>query len=371
MLAGGLGGGYRGMLSTGYHMFVRLEVWRAGVRVDTFGLQGLPKLDGSMNATLQNRVTRTLAFSVPQQFAPIDINDPDYLLSPLNKEIRAFAVYGRGAYEFPIFRGRIQTVSYTSSSSSVGVSCSDLAQDILDDQFGSPRNSNIKFTIVDQYVSLIRETLPAATFGELGSFFSFIPKLTWDTDRGQACDDCASAGNAYWYPLANGSFTLQVVPWTVVSPPLFTMINGVGGTLIEYTISADRTDVFNRVVVAGERADNTTPVHALADDLDVTSPTYINGDFGRRVKTVQIQSATSVGQARVLAAQQILVSRSFQETWTASCPPDASLELGDSIQLQDRTGRQSTQVLSSFTFPLTVGDMALSFRAQVDGVVLE
>jgi len=363
-------GGYRGLLATSYHYYVRLEVWQGGTRVDTFGLPGLPKIDGTLTATLQNRVSRQLSLVLPVQFAPDDIKDPMYLLSPLNKEIRAFAVYN-GTYEFPIFRGRIQTVAYASDSFAVTVSCSDRAQDILDDEFSAPRNSNTRITIVDQYVSLITETLADATFSNIGSFFGLMPKLTWNTDRGQACDDCATATNAYWYALADGSFTLQTVPWTVISNPVLTLVNGEGGVLVNYSVTANRADVFNQVVVTGERADGTTPVHALATDLDATSPTYFNGDFGHRVKTVQIQSATTTGQATSLATQQVLISRSFKEAWTASCPPDASMELGDAHELIDTQGRNSVQVLASFTMPIAKGLMTLAYRAQIDGVVLD
>jgi len=370
MISPGGEGGYRGLLATAFHYYVRLEVWQGGTRVDTFGLAGLPKLDGSISATLQNRVARQLTLSLPTQFAPDDIKDPTYLLSPLNKEIRAFAVYN-DTYVFPVFRGRIRTVSYDSDSSSVGITCADLGQDILDDEFSAPRNSKPNFTIVDQYVSLITETLADATFSNIGSFFGLMPKLTWNVDRGQACDDCATSVNAYWYALADGSFTLQTVPWTVISDPVLTLTNGDGGILVNYRLDADRGDVFNRVVVTGERSDGTTPVHAVATDLDAASPTYFNGDFGHRTKTVQIQSATTTGQATGLATQQVLISRSFKEAWSASCPPDASMELGDAHELIDNKGRNSVQVLAGFTLPIVKGSMSLTYRAQVNGVVLD
>lgn len=370
MLAGGLDGGYRGLLATAFDFYVRLEVWEGGVRVDTFGSKGLPKLDGTLSATLNNAVSRTLDFTVDFSFSPDDINDPGYLLSPLNKEIRAFATYNN-FYEFQIFRGRIQTVSDESSSLSVSVGCADLAQDVLDDDFTAPRNSVTTFLVNEMYASLVQETLPGANFSGFDTFHELMPKLTWSDSRGAACDDCAKAGSAYWYALANGDFTLKIVPWTKSDLPLVTLINGVGGVLATYSISADRADVYNRISLVGERADGTTPVHAVVEDSNPASPTYINGPFGHRTSTVQIQSATSQGQALGLGNQYLQSSKSFKQTWAATFPPDASMELGDAQLLQDRRGRQSTQVLASFSMPLKTGLMAAQYRAQVPGAVVD
>lgn len=373
MLTGGSGVEYRSILATGYTYRTRTEIWRVGgSRLDRFGDLGIPLIDGTLNATLQNRVSRNLSFTVGADLAPLDFEDPNELLNPYWNYAKSYGIVSSGAgtqYEFPIFVGRLQSNSYNSDSSTLSVSCSDFADDVINDGFGHPFSSATNKPIADQWALIIQDSQPSATFSGINVPYQQTPKLTWANDRGQALDDLAAAVNAYWYQLPSGDYTLRVVPWTQKNATVATFINGTGGVLVNYTASTDRSNVFNTITVTGERLDGKTPVNSYVQDTSPSSNTYVNGPFGRRSTVLEVQSATNGANATALGKQQILRTRAFTQTWSASTPPDPAIELGDAVLLEDKTGRQAVQVISSFTLPLTKGSMSYTFRDQQPGIV--
>lgn len=371
MLTGGLDGTYRGLLRAAFNYRTRLEVWRiGGSRLDTYGGSGLPLLDGTLTATLQNRVARELSLSLPGYLTPLDFEDPTELMSPYWNYIKGYSIVSGGAglqFEFPIFTGRIVGNSYSSSSNVLTVDCRDRADDIINDGFGRPFSTTSNKSIFDQWALIIQDSQPDAVFAASNVEYRLTPKLAWADDRGQALDDLADAVNAYWYQLPSGEYTLQVVPWTLANAPVTSFINGVGGTTVDYSASSSRDSVYNRIIVAGERADGTTPVSALVQDSATGSTTYVDGPFGRRSTVLQVQSATNQAQATSLGKAELLRRRALSQTWTVTAPPDPSLELGDAVTCRDQQGREAIQVISGFTLPLTKGTMSFTFRDQQPG----
>lgn len=370
MLEGGQDTAYRRLLATNFSPAWRFEVWRQGVRVDTYGTAGLPVLSGAVSATLASKTTRQLSFEVGEDLYPEDVAD---LLAPYGNEIRAFAgVDGAGGkYMWPVFRGRIDSVQL-SEAGSVQVECLDRAADVGDSYFRVPRNSDVGIRVVMNFQDLVLDAVPDAEFGDSSDFWEVVPRLTWENDRAAALDELAKGASGFWYALADGRFVLRRIPWLEMAEPVIEFTNDPGGIIQKWRRVLSRQGVANVVTAYGERSDGTPPVAATVMDTDPSSPTYVGGPFGVKGLMVQAQAATSNGQAHDVAAKTLRRTRALGETlWTASTP-DASLELGDTatirltrrIKGQKRT-RFFQQVVAAFTLPIVGGDlMSVTWRAQ-------
>jgi hypothetical protein len=361
---------YRDVYSRPHRLATRMEIWeRTG---DTFAkLMDLPFAGGAVQATLGLRVVRTMTVVVDCSWFPWDEEDP---LSPYGNQLRAWRgiEYGDGfVVEFPVFTGRINSVDLQADRS-VRVTCVDVAADVVDNEFEMPTQAATVSTIPLQIKELILNGYPPATFGTFDPIFDPVPMLTWDTDRGQALDDLATAGGAFWYPLPDGNFVLRAVPWardpaTVV--PVVTLTDGPLGTITGAAVSTSREGVANSITARSERADGTPPLHRTVRDLDPTSPTFYPGKFGRVNRTVSMQEATTNGQ--LTAAAQVLLrrARARVRTWAINIVPDAAIELGDAVQI-NAVDHTALQCVAGFTLPLnTEGDMQVQLRSFVAGGV--
>lgn len=379
MLTGGTDTLYRNTLAAGHEQMVRIDVFDG---VGTF-LKTLERsssdtvidpnrsiLSGSVTATLTSRVARTCTFTVHQDLYPVLNTD---LLAPYGNFIRAYRGVrlsdGNEKYTWQVFEGRIQNSRLTSSGT-VTVSCSDRASDVIDNGFISPTNSTVGKDCVEQIKDLIGDGFPGATFGTSDVFGLTMPRLTWESDRGSALDEIAQSLGAYWYPLANAQFVVRRIPWTVAGAPVVTFNDGEGGTILDYGVERDRTNVYNVIAATGERTDGTAPVFAVSRDNNPSSPTYYLGQFGQRTRNIHLQTPASSGAVQSVADDVLKSSKALTESWDLVIVPDASLELGDVIGIEaaDRTG--IIQVVSGFALPLDlVSGMSLTLRSQVIGLL--
>lgn len=371
--AGGLDAQYRDALTRPHTVYNRVDVL---ARDGSVLHSDLPFIDGSVRATLNSRVARVLSLTVDRSWFPLQSNgsvDTGGLLTPFGNRLRAYRgiQYGDGSVaSFPVFYGRIEQVQMTRSGS-VALSANDLAADVVDAQFEVPQGSVTTNSISTEFRRLVREALPDATFGTSDLTAMLIPPLAWEADRAQALDDMSATASMLWYPLADGAFVQRLTPWTKPGRTADVTISdgtgaaaGANNALADWTITVSRSGVYNSVVFASERQDGTLPVHAIVRDLFVDSPTYYLGNFGKKPLLIQNQSALT--QSQCLSAAQSLLrgATAITQTWDpAVIVPDASLELGDMIDMRAE-GAASLQVISGFTLPLReTGDMSLSLRA--------
>lgn len=359
MLAGGADGAYRSILAGGGRFVHRLEAWKSGVRVDTygdtpdeFGNSGIPFTDGKLSANLANRVTRKLNLSVPLALFPK--NDGD-LLDPLATELVLWCGWRAGAqptYLWKVFTGPITTVSKnTSSRATFTLDAADRVEQIVEDKFTTPVQSGAGVLVTTRVKDLISDSQPGAEFGQFDETYAVTPKLTWESDRAQAIDDLASGVGCYWYQLPDGSYTMRIIPWSQNSlgSPVTTLTQGVD--LTQVTTTRSRIGVYTVCEVTGEPTDGTTPVSGTIQDTDQTSPTYFGGPLGRRVLKVQEDSVSSVAQAQSLA-RQLLRRAKVRITQVSTIGPfDPSLELGDAVTIATEDGA-FTQALASFSADL-------------------
>lgn len=379
MLPGGTDPLYRSVLSAGHGAYVRVEVW-SGDGTDLsatipnaftgqrFG--GLAIINGSVSATLNSRVARTLSITVPAGMYP---RDESGLLAPFGNEIRAFrgVVMGDGTttYSWPVFRGRIQEVTLDSTAGLCTVTCFDRAADVADNGFVSPQNSQPANSINSEWRRLITDAVPDAVFGASDDFDALVAALTWEFDRASALDEMARSVSALWYPLAAGEFVLRRVAWAFDQPLVFALTDAPGGTVSSFAARRSRDAIFNVVTVTGERLNGDAPVHATAMDLTVGSPTNVNGAFGVKSRLERLQNPSTQGGAQSTAQSLLRAYIAPVEEFTIQAVPDAALELGDAGTLLV-DGREVVQVVTSFALPLDLsGDMTISTRSLVVGGV--
>lgn len=371
--SGGLDAQYRLALARPHTAYLRVDILsRAGVVLKS----GLPHIDGSVRATLSSRVARTLNMSVDRSWFPLLSNgqiDTGGLLAPFGNRIKAYRgiVYGDGSSAvFPVFYGRIETVAMTRAGQ-VAVTANDLAADVVDAQFETPQSSVTSNTISTEFRRLVRGALSDATFGTSDITGTKIAPVAWQSDRAQALDDMSATVAMLWYPLADGSFVQRLTPWTKSGQTAaLTLSDGTGALpgvenmISDWTITISRTGVYNSVVFTSERQDGSAPVYATVRDVSPTSPTYFLGNFGRKPLLIQNQAALTQSQCVAAARSNLKAAKAITQTWDpVSIVPDASLELGDVIQM-NAEGAASLQVISGFTLPLReTGDMSISLRA--------
>lgn len=376
MLPGGSDALYREVLSTPHRHYVRVEVWSGtGVLLNSFipahqegdPEGGLVFYDGNLTASLGSRVARNVMLSIPMDLYPIEPTD---LLAPFGNELRIFlgVTLGDGSdeYTWQVFRGRIRDVEVNSDGNCT-VLASDRSADVADVNFVSPQNSQPGNTVYAEWLRLIADAVPDATFGASDTFTKTVEALTWDFNRASALDEMARSVGAVWYPLANGDFVLRRFPWAVSSPPVVTLTDEPGGTVNGWRVRRSRDSIFNVVTVSGERLNGDAPVFATASDNTVGSPTSVTGNFGVRSRVERLQTPSTQGGALGTAESLLRTYIAPIEEWTLVVVPDAALELGDVLRLLVN-GRDVIQVVTGFSLPLGLGsDMSISTRSLVVG----
>lgn len=309
---------------------------------------GIKPLDGSVNASLTQRVTRSADFLLEDVWYPATADDP---LSPEHAvvHISAGVEYGTGLTElFPIFTGRIDTVDRRPDGT-VAFNCFDLANDVIDYRFEQPR-STAQPTTLAEIRTMILEALPQAVFGTDTVTDTPTPALTWDEDRGQALDDLANSVGGRWYALGDGSFVVRSFSYTE-GPVVATYADGPRGVVSTATTSRSRAGAFNSVVVVSERTDGSDPVRVPARVSNPANPLFFGGKYGKVSQIIKVQTPLSVTQAQMLATTQLNASAALREQWTVGMVPDMTLEPGDTIDLAYR-GRTGRQIVDQITYPL-------------------
>ena len=374
MLPGGTDGLYRRALAAPHTEYVRIDVTDGSGNLLAIprGSEGddggLKFIGGTVSATLSSEVTRQLTITVDESLYPETISG---ILAPYGNRLNVYRgiEFGDGStYSWQVFTGRIQE-SELAPGGEVVIPAADRALEVADAGFLVPEDSQVGFTVNAEFIRLVSDALSDAVFGASDVFAQTVPLLNFQTDRSATITDMATTVGAFWYALADGSFVLRRYPWTVPGAPVVALSDGVGGVLMG-SPSRDRGAVWNSVTVTGERADGSTPVVAFAQDNNPASATYVLGNFGRRHKTINLQTPTTQGAAQGAANDWLRRSIGLFETWSWSQPPDASLELGDVVELNAFGRSGIIQVVSGFTLPLEPGAMmTVRAHAQVVGAL--
>jgi hypothetical protein len=363
MLARGLDPMYRKALATSHQAYVKVEVLDG---LQNVLVPDLVFISGEVTATLTSRISRTCLLSVAEDLYPFNVDD---LLAPYGNMIRATRgiEFADGShFAWVVFVGRIQDAALNDDGTCT-VRADDFAADVLENRFVHPENSQPSNSATDETIRLITEGFAQAQFGQVDVFADPVRARTWQLDRGQALDEITTSVGAFWYPVANGEFTLRRYPWTVPGAPVVTYSDtGVLGSVSGSRAARSRSDVYNSLTVTGERLNGDPPVYALAQDANPASTTYVDGNFGRRHQMLRLQTPGSAGAAQGAANENLKRLIGLVDAWTWTMTPDAALELGDVAQLDVRGRTGIVQVVAGFRMPLGLsGAMQVVGRAQV------
>lgn len=263
--------------------------------------------------------------------------------------------YSNGATEtVPVHTGRIMQVSRDVLTGGVRVVSPDLAKAVVDDMFTFPRVSNKGISYVEQIVSLITETDPAATFQILtDSDAGSMLEVVWEGSRSDPISQIAI--------IAGVEVFASPVPHLWVIRPIATAkaipkwVFARGETLVSATEDTDWSKVFNGWTVTGERAD-APGVSLFVYDGDPNSPTWHDGPFGHRHNT-WTSSLLSTMEDCFMAGSALIGSSAGSRTalsWESLRDP--LMEAGDPC-LVWVDSEQWRMVLESFTLPLGKGSI--------------
>lgn len=325
----------------------------------------IPIGGGQVTAQLSSRVTRTATFTAADEWFPVSEADP---LSPAQAivTIEAGIVYPTGEEElFPVFTGRVYS-AVRGSDGEITFRADDLAADVIAADFETPENSQPGNSCVAEIHRLVLDGYEWAVFGTDDVTDARVPKLSWDDDRGKACDDLATVVEGRWYALGDGSFVVRRYAYPDASP-VISLADGTGGTLTAARTTVTADGVYNSVVVTAERLDGDNPITVIERDENALSPYRYGGPFGKRVKKVRMQSAAAVSEAQAVAVSQLSASGALARQWALGCVPDMTLEPGDVIAVEWR-GVRDVQIIDSLVYPLSPQDaMTVQGRSSVSG----
>lgn len=355
------------MLAGPHEVYTRAEVWRGGVLL----IPDLPIIAGSVRATLQSRVTRSLDLTTSPEYMAEEPTDP---LAPFGSELRVWrgvspgGVTNHPSYVWPVFRGKI-TKSGRRSGEAVSVNAVDRAGTISRTPFEAPFGVSAGSQLHATFRSVVSETLDDATFGTFDVADRSLPALAWDEDRGKALDDMAAGAGAFWYALADGSFVLRAVPWVYSDGVVDLTVDPSLPIFRDADFSWDSESVYNQVIVRSERTDGAAPQRYVARVSDPASPIVYDGPYGRVTLHSDAQSAYGAGGLQIVGDTLLQRSQALGQKWSATLAPFPPLELGDLLQMDVEVGkddrrRRSKQVVAGFSLPLTgQGDMSLDLRS--------
>ena len=132
---------------------------------------------------------------------------------------------------------------------------------------------------------------------------------SWDDDRGKALDDLATSVEGRWYALGDGSFVVRRYAYED-APTVVFLQDGPAGTLTSARTKVTADGAYNSVVVLAERLDGGNPIRVVERNLNSLSPYRYGGPFGKRVKKVRMQTASTVADAQRVARSQLAAARS-------------------------------------------------------------
>lgn len=352
---------YRISLGNAHH---RISRFTSRMPDGTLLARDIPIGGGEVRAQLASRVTRTASFTASDEWFPVSTSDP---LSPTQAivTIESGIEYPTGEQEFfPVFTGRVYEAS-RARNGQVTFRADDLAAEVLAADFEKPVNSQYGGSCVAEVQRLITDGWTTATFGTDDVLDAVVPKLSWDSDRGKACDDLATVVEGRWFTLGNGDFVVRRYGYTDLTP-VSTLTDGPTGILTSATTVVTADGAYNSVVVTSERVDGGNPIRVVERNLNALSPYRWDGPFGRRVRNIRSQTSLTVAEAQRVARSQLSAASALTRQWSLQMVPDVTLEPGDVIAVEWRNVTDM-QVIDSIVYPLSPQTpMTIESRSSID-----
>lgn len=216
---------------------------------------------------------------------------------------------------------------------------------------------------------LIEDRLPEAQFNFISTTRT-TPRLvlgqqSQDDPWADARNLAADIGCELYFD-ARGLCTLREEPDPASDPAVWEFEDISFPTVTALTRQVVDENTYNQVIAQGEGSGNTTPVRAIAQDLDPASPTYIKGPYGVNSITITSPAITTVEQAQDAANAQLLKSKGATERVSITAVPNPALEPGDVVTVSRGLSKIDGQFLiDAVSMPLAPsGTMSITSRRQ-------
>lgn len=247
---------------------------------------------------------------------------------------------------------RIDDVSYHDDGT-IDIAGSGLEAYIIDARFPTPRTPPYGVSTVQYIEELIHEVLPGQVVSVECSRDKIIEaRAPWARERWDAIESLAESIDAEVFADYRGYFVIRDIP--TVAPDrsaVYTIKEGIGGTLMSRDWKKSRDKVYNAVVCSGQSSDpKVPPVWAMAIDNDPTSPTYYYGPFGQVPKFFSSQFFTTYEQCLESAKRQLVEALGANEQLSVTALPLTFLEPGDLINVEVSQGEMLRRILEKISF---------------------
>lgn len=274
-----------------------------------------------------------------------------------------------GRREFvPVGRFRVEDVEDSlANPGAVKIKGAGLEARVIDARFPAPLKSWPGYSIVEAIERLIQDAHPSALVEDESGSRDFLQRgVLWERDRWDTAYRLAESIGCDLF--ADGAGTFRIRPRsTMTSAPVWTVNTGRYGVLLDAQRGRSRSGVYNSVRASSNATDGKAPVAAVVEDDDPTSPTYVEGPFGRVTRYFTSPQIRTVVQAR--AAARGVLSRSIGSVSTLSLETavNPALEAGDRIDAHLPDGTFSRHLVDSFSIPLDpAASMTLATRSRAE-----
>lgn len=175
-----------------------------------------------------------------------------------------------------------------------------------------------------------------------------------EQDRYAFLNDLVTSRGKVWYWDHRGILVIKSVPDP--AEPVFEVMSGQGGVLLNLSRHLTRDKVYNAVVASGTGADTLAPAAAVAIDNNPLSPTYFFGRFGPVPQFYTSPFLFNDAQASDAAEAILRRSLGLPYSIDLTAVPNPALEPNDPISVRPGTGQgRETHVLQTLSIPLTAG----------------
>lgn len=331
---------------------------RAVVTSPTFGTRYIPILDGAVELDAGSQVRRSATIVTDPALWP---TKPADLLTPFGAACQidyGIVIPGQAEPEWvPQGLFSLDKSSRTrsaSSKSAVTVKLVDAAQRVAESRFATPQQTLVGATYVAEIARLIRGVLGGTwPVTDLTGSTAVCPVMEMNRDRwGDGIEKLADAIGAEVFFDQVGTVVIRPQP-TLADPVVWYANTGPGGNILETQEEWNRDNVWNEWVISGSRSDGTAPVTVTVADLDPKSPTYVNGNFGRKTRFYSTPLVTSAPQATVVGQAMLARSQGLACKVDLTLVVNPALDAGDVIGVNDTDLGTGVHIIDKATIPLT------------------
>ncbi len=341
----------------------RVDVWRNGSNVTptNYVRDGIPIVDGgTVTVDANSQIRRSVSLTVADPaLSPAVAQD---LLAPYGTElrIRKGLEYPDGTVELvPLgwFRVDAPQTEHSGETGPTGISItgSDRFGGAVDGRFFNVTPS-VGSTVVAEIRHLLDPVMPSyvpAMIDLTGDTTPCPAQVYSDQDRMGAITKNATAINAECFMNADGVPVLRPEPRALSARNVWTIdSNTEDAVLLDEQTAADRSVIYNAVIVHGKQLDGHPTSWAEVLDNDPASPTRYGGPFGK--KPTFFSSPILTSNAACAAAGATMLGRYTGAGWTISLTSlvNPALDAGDVIRVVLPDGRTQYHIIDTLSIPL-------------------